>query len=554
MNTWRAGCGGSRTSGSEGGPEKPTQRKLDRALRSDPYTYVATWSGFVYVAFIIDVYSRRIVGWRVATTMRTDLALDALEMAIWSRQQTLAGLVHHSDGGVQYLSIRYTERLADDGAVTSVGSRGDSYDNALAESIIGLYKTELITAARPMAQRRRRRARHPVLGPLVEHHPPPLRHRQRPARRVRSRSLRSTTAGQSGRSPLNRASIKPGAVQPRATMPNGMDAFLVSTSLGALRRGSALTRSRWKRDCRVVSSQGPSLPDVTAVMAALTRAAHLVLDPQPHVFVDDVGLRLVSVPAVLRHAGFDVPDFAVDRRADGWLFSPRALEWFRGWRGTFLARARLVEELVDEHVARGVDQVVLLGAGLDTLALRRVDLRDRVEVFEVDEPSTQRWKQQRIDQLFGSPPTNVRFVPVDFESGASWRGALVDVGFATDRPSLVLSTGVTQYITEQALAATLTEAASLPVGSTIVLTFIIPAESTASIDRELRAVTEQRAAERGAPWISFYKPDDVVGMARAASFSTVDHVSPTSWHEQWFEGRTDGLRPSSAEHAVVATR
>ena len=190
-----------------------------------------------------------------------------------------------------------------------------------------------------------------------------------------------------------------------------------------------------------------------------------------------------------------------------------------------------MEELVDEHVARGVDQVVLLGAGLDTLALRRVDLRDRVEVFEVDEPSTQRWKQQRIDQLFGSPPANVRFVPVDFESGASWRGALVDVGFATDRPSLVLSTGVTQYITEQALAATLTEAASLPVGSTVVLTFIIPAESTASIDRELRAVTEQRAAERGAPWISCYDPDDVMGMVRAASFSTVDHVSPTSWHQ-----------------------
>jgi putative transposase len=112
-------------------------------------TYVPTWSGFAYAAFVIDVFSRRIVGWRVATTLRADLALDALEMAIWSRAGDLGGLVHHSDCGVQYLAIRYTERLAAEGAVASVGSVGDSYDNALAESVIGLYKSELITARGP---------------------------------------------------------------------------------------------------------------------------------------------------------------------------------------------------------------------------------------------------------------------------------------------------------------------------------------------------------------------------------------------------------------------
>ena len=112
-------------------------------------TYVATWSGFAYAAFVIDVFSRRIVGWRVAATLAAELALDALEMAIWSRAAALAGLVHHSDRGVQYLAIRYTERLAAEGAVTSVGSKGDSFDNALAESIIGLYKSELITLGGP---------------------------------------------------------------------------------------------------------------------------------------------------------------------------------------------------------------------------------------------------------------------------------------------------------------------------------------------------------------------------------------------------------------------
>jgi putative transposase len=113
-------------------------------------TYVSTWSGFCYTAFVIDAFSRRIVGWRVSSSLRAELALDALEMAIWSRRSTdLAGLVHHSDRGVQYLAIRYTERLADEGAVTSVGSKGDSYDNALAETVNGLYKTELIRAQGP---------------------------------------------------------------------------------------------------------------------------------------------------------------------------------------------------------------------------------------------------------------------------------------------------------------------------------------------------------------------------------------------------------------------
>jgi len=113
-------------------------------------TYVSTWSGFCYTAFVIDAFSRAIVGWRVSSSLRAELALDALEMAIWSRRSAdLAGLVHHSDRGVQYLSIRYTERLADEGAVTSVGSKGDSYDNALAETVNGLYKTELIRSKGP---------------------------------------------------------------------------------------------------------------------------------------------------------------------------------------------------------------------------------------------------------------------------------------------------------------------------------------------------------------------------------------------------------------------
>ena len=113
-------------------------------------TYVKTHSGWVYVAFVVDVCSRFVVGWQVSQSLRTDLALDALEMALWARRaQQVTGLIHHSDRGSQYLAIRYTERLAEAGAVPSVGSRGDSYDNALAESFNGLYKTELIRHVGP---------------------------------------------------------------------------------------------------------------------------------------------------------------------------------------------------------------------------------------------------------------------------------------------------------------------------------------------------------------------------------------------------------------------
>ena len=117
------------------------------------FTYVSTWQGWQYVAFVIDVFARRIVGWRVSPSMRTDFVLDALEQALHARQPERDGLMHYSDRGSQYVSIRYTERLADAGIKPSVGSRGDSYDNALAETINGLYKTELIHRRAPWKTR-----------------------------------------------------------------------------------------------------------------------------------------------------------------------------------------------------------------------------------------------------------------------------------------------------------------------------------------------------------------------------------------------------------------
>ncbi len=135
--------------------DKATPSPLDRVNRHfhadrpnqlwvSDFTYVSTWQGFVYVAFVIDVYARRIVGWRVSRTAHTDFVLDALEQALHDRRPARQALIHHSDRGSQYVSIRYTERLADAGIEPSVGSVGDSYDNALAETINGLYKAEVI--------------------------------------------------------------------------------------------------------------------------------------------------------------------------------------------------------------------------------------------------------------------------------------------------------------------------------------------------------------------------------------------------------------------------
>ena len=131
------------------------QFKADRPnqLWVSDFTYVSTWQGWQYVAFVIDVYARRIVGWRASSSMRTDFVLDALEQALYDRQPDHNALIHHSDRGSQYVSILYTERLAQAGIEPSVGSRGDSYDNALAETINGLYKTELIHRRAPWKTR-----------------------------------------------------------------------------------------------------------------------------------------------------------------------------------------------------------------------------------------------------------------------------------------------------------------------------------------------------------------------------------------------------------------
>ena len=276
-------------------------------------------------------------------------------------------------------------------------------------------------------------------------------------------------------------------------------------------------------------------PDSTAVRVALWRAMHVQVDPPPHVLEDSIGLQLAA------------PDDDWRRRPD---MDPRATS---GYRAAIVARARFIEDLVAEQTGHGVTQYVVLGAGLDTFVQRRPDIASRIRVFEVDRPSPQAWKRQRLIELGYGIPDWLRLVPVDFEAGDSWWQQLATAGFDPGLPAVVVSTGVTMYLTKDATAATLRQIAGLAPTSTLAMTFLLPTELLDEADRPGLQAAERGARASGTPFISFYTPPEMVTMAREAGFKDAQHVSGTSLAERYFADRTDGLRPSSGEDLLVAT-
>jgi methyltransferase (TIGR00027 family) len=239
---------------------------------------------------------------------------------------------------------------------------------------------------------------------------------------------------------------------------------------------------------------------------------------------------------------------------DGWRSRPDMSAFTRPFRASIVARARFIEDLVAEQVARGVGQYVILGAGLDTFAQRRAELARRMLVFEVDRPGPQKWKRQRLIDLGFEIPSYLRLVPVDFEAGEPWWEPLAEAGFDATRPAVVASTGVSMYLTRGAITATLRQVAALPAGSTFAMSFMLPIELA---DPEVRPAIE-RAAEgaraNGTPFVSFFTPTEMLALAREARFKHVHHVSAAALAQRYFAGRTDGLRPpSNSEELVLAT-
>jgi methyltransferase (TIGR00027 family) len=279
---------------------------------------------------------------------------------------------------------------------------------------------------------------------------------------------------------------------------------------------------------------GPA-PDHTAVRVALWRALHVAIDPPPHVLEDEVGLRLAAP-----EQGW------LDRRDMNPVFT-------RKFRAAIVARARLVEDLVAEQAARGVGQYVILGAGLDTFAQRRPEVASRLKVFEVDQPPTQAWKRQRLIDLGLGIPAWLRLVPVDFESGDSWLDKLTAAGFDPGQRAVVASTGVSMYLTKEAIAATLRQIAGLASGSTLALTFILPMELTDPDERPGFEAAQRGARAAGTPFISFFSPPEMVALGRGCGFRDARVVSPDEVVQRYFAGRPDGLRPGGAEQMLIAT-
>jgi methyltransferase (TIGR00027 family) len=220
-----------------------------------------------------------------------------------------------------------------------------------------------------------------------------------------------------------------------------------------------------------------------------------------------------------------------------------------------VARARFIEDLVVEQAGHGVGQYVILGAGLDTFAQRRPEIASRMRVFEVDRPGPQAWKRQRLIELGFGIPEWLRLVPVDFEAGGSWRERLATAGFDAGRPAVVASTGVSMYLTKDAIAATLRQVAALASGSTLAMTFLLPLEFADPDLRPWLQLAEKGARASGTPFISFFTPTEMLALAREAGFREVQHVSAATLTHRYFAGRTDGLRPpnNSEELLVAAT-
>lgn len=276
-------------------------------------------------------------------------------------------------------------------------------------------------------------------------------------------------------------------------------------------------------------------PDNTAVRVALWRALHLEVDSPPHVIEDEIGLKLAN------------PDEGWRGRGD---MDPQGTRLFRA---SIVVRARFIEDLVEEHARRGVTQYVILGAGLDTFAQRRPEIASKLRVFEVDRPGPQAWKRQRLVELGFGVPEWLRLVAVDFEAGDAWRQPLAAAGFDGARPTVVASTGVSMYLTNDAVAGTLREVAVFAPGSTLAMSFLIPLEMAAPEVRPGLQMAERGARASGTPFLSFFSPQEMLTLARDAGFRDARHVSARDLAASYFAGRSDGLRPPEiGEELLVA--
>jgi methyltransferase (TIGR00027 family) len=279
----------------------------------------------------------------------------------------------------------------------------------------------------------------------------------------------------------------------------------------------------------------PRSPSRTALLTAAARGAHRE-EPPPWVFDDPLAMRLAGEEglALMEKMRSELPADAV-RSFSRWVS----------------VRARLPEDIVEQAVVDGVRQYVILGAGLDSFAYRREDLRDRLVVFEVDHPASQAWKRMRLRELNIESPPNLVFAPVDFESQTLYEG-LVASGFDFGERAVFSWIGVTMYLTLEAIRATLATVAAAPAGTRIVLTYNRPTAALTGLGLAFDTAIRKVADEVGEPFVSLFEPAEVERLLRDQGFDKIIHFGPDEAIQTYFAGRTDVLF-AGAQRLVIAT-
>jgi len=286
----------------------------------------------------------------------------------------------------------------------------------------------------------------------------------------------------------------------------------------------------------------------TAIGAAKMRAGHLLFDGDPKVFRDDFAL------------GFSGSDDEASLREDTNTMLAEvvakvgpdvAQRLYQSLRAVMVMRSRYTEDALSLTIGRGISRYVILGAGLDSFAFRRRDLTTAVQVFEIDHPASQQWKLERLQELGIDRPSNLTFVPIDFEKQTLTDG-IREGGYPLDKPAFFSWLGVTQYLTREVVVSTLKQVAALAPGTEISFTFVVTPSLLAGDDQRIFAMSAAAAATRSEPWISFFEPAELASHLKELGFTSAEHFSPADANVRYFAGRGDGLRAPGHEHVMLA--
>lgn len=273
-------------------------------------------------------------------------------------------------------------------------------------------------------------------------------------------------------------------------------------------------------------------PDNTALRTALWRALHVLTDDKPYIIEDKIGYSLIK------------PEKDWQERPD--------MKYTKRLRASIVARARFVEDIAKEQIQKGITQYVLLGAGLDSFAQRNTGIISQVDIYEIDQPDTLAWKEEKLNEHGYRIPDNLHFVPVDFET-SSWWVELLSKGFDIDKKAVVSCTGVTLYLTKEAITDMLKKMTSLASGSTIAIAFYLPFEELDEEDKPMQEIAIKGAAASGTPFISFFPVEEIVKLGEETGLKEIRTISTKDMAEKYFKDRTDHLTPASGEFFLVAS-